>query len=417
MLKYFVETAIRLVPLTLMLGLIQGYIRNTFSEDKISQKIAEVSIFLGILFSLSLGLMKNFTSKISTGMWNLRIYAVTLAAFLLFIILVILKKFMKKLPAFTISLAAGVTAIALMVYFASVIVNYFYVIWLVDRSFFTSKALLAVIGVVLGFILSLVYGISLCKSTKAVPENITFAAVSIVLLINEADQIADSFSIMLARRIIPSNRLLFNIARYGSNHSSVFIYAVIITAIIIPVVLWARSFNINEPYSNPAQRRKILAKWRKYRRWGTTVVICSVFSVLTISVINAYANRVIELSPIEDNKVDDKNFYISLEQVSDGHLHRFAHITKNNTEIRVIVIQKPNSSAYGIGLDACEICGQTGYYEREGQVVCNRCNVVMNINTIGFKGGCNPIPVEYSVMDGNIVIPLEALLKHESEFD
>lgn len=417
MLKYFVETAIRLVPLTLMLGLIQGYIRNTFSEDKISQKIAEVSIFLGILFSLSLGLMKNFTSKISTGMWNLRIYAVTLAAFLLFIILVILKKFMKKLPAFTISLAAGVTAIALMVYFASVIVNYFYVIWLVDRSFFTSKALLAVIGVVLGFILSLVYGISLCKSTKAVPENITFAAVSIVLLINEADQIADSFSIMLARRIIPSNRLLFNIARYGSNHSSVFIYAVIITAIIIPVVLWARSFNINEPYSNPAQRRKILAKWRKYRRWGTTVVICSVFSVLTISVINAYANRVIELSPIEDNKVDDKNFYIALEQVSDGHLHRFAHITKNNTEIRVIVIQKPNSSAYGIGLDACEICGQTGYYEREGQVVCNRCNVVMNINTIGFKGGCNPIPVEYSVMDGNIVIPLEALLEHESEFD
>lgn len=417
MLKYFVETAIRLVPLMLMLGLIQGYIRNTFSEDKISQKIAGVSIFLGILFSLSLGLMKNFTSKISTGMWNLRIYAVTLAAFLLFVILVILKKFMKKLPAFTISLAAGVTAIALMVYFASVIVNYFYVIWLVDRSFFTSKALLAVIGVVLGFILSLVYGISLCKSIKAVPENITFAAVSIVLLINEADQIADSFSIMLARRIIPSNRLLFNIARYGSNHSSVFIYAVIITAIIIPVVLWARSFNINEPYSNPAQRRKILAKWRKYRRWGTTVVICSVFSVLTISVINAYANRVIELSPIEDNKVDDKNFYISLEQVSDGHLHRFAHITKNNTEIRVIVIQKPNSSAYGIGLDACEICGQTGYYEREGQVVCNRCNVVMNINTIGFKGGCNPIPVEYSVMDGNIVIPLEALLEHESEFD
>ena len=417
MLKYFVETAIRLVPLTLMLGLIQGYIRNTFSEDKISQKISEVSIFLGILFSLLLGLMKNFTSKISTGMWNLRIYAVTLAAFLLFVILVILKKFMKRLPAFTISLAAGITAIALMVYFASVIVNYFYVIWLVDRSFFTSKALLALIGVVLGFILSLVYGISLCKSTKAVPENITFAAVSIVLLINEADQIADSFSIMLARRIIPSNRLLFNIARYGSNHSSVFIYAVIITAIIIPVVLWARSFNINEPYSNPAQRRKILAKWRKYRRWGTTVVICSVFSVLTISVINAYANRVIELSPIEDNKVDDKNFYISLEQVSDGHLHRFAHITKNNTEIRVIVIQKPNSSAYGIGLDACEICGQTGYYEREGQVVCNRCNVVMNINTIGFKGGCNPIPVEYSVMDGNIVIPLEALLEHESEFD
>ena len=84
--------------------------------------------------------------------------------------------------------------------------------------------------------------------------------------------------------------------------------------------------------------------------------------------------------------------------------------------MRFIIIKKPNSSAYGVGLDACEICGQTGYYERDGQVVCKLCDVVMNINTIGFKGGCNPIPVEYKVEDGYIIFPIEGLAKYEKTF-
>ena len=117
--------------------------------------------------------------------------------------------------------------------------------------------------------------------------------------------------------------------------------------------------------------------------------------------------------------------HISLDQVSDGHLHRFTYttsegyttssgyVTKGGVGVRVIVIKKPNSNSYGVGLDACDICGTTGYYERDGQVVCNKCDVVMNINTIGFKGGCNPIVIDYNIKDGYINIPAEALLEYE----
>ena len=70
----------------------------------------------------------------------------------------------------------------------------------------------------------------------------------------------------------------------------------------------------------------------------------------------------------------------------------------------------------GVGFDACEVCGNAGYYERGSQVVCKRCDVVMNINTIGFKGGCNPIPLAYEVGDGNLVFRLEDLLAGEKEF-
>ena len=40
----------------------------------------------------------------------------------------------------------------------------------------------------------------------------------------------------------------------------------------------------------------------------------------------------------------------------------------------------------------------------------------MNINTIGFKGGCNPIPIEYRIADGYIIVPLSTLIEHENEF-
>ena len=68
-------------------------------------------------------------------------------------------------------------------------------------------------------------------------------------------------------------------------------------------------------------------------------------------------------------------------------------------------------------MDACDICGETGYYEKNGQVVCNLCDVVMNINTIGFKGGCNPIVIDYSIENGHIVVPIDGLLEYEDEFN
>ena len=138
--------------------------------------------------------------------------------------------------------------------------------------------------------------------------------------------------------------------------------------------------------------------------------------VLCLTWFDAINHRVIELSPVEGSEVRGDNVYVPLTQVEDGHLHRFAYTTGDGITVRFIVIKKPNYSSYGEGLDACDICGETGHFERNGQIVCKLCDVVMNINTIGFKGGCNPIVIDYSVEGGYIIVPTYTLVEHQNEF-
>ena len=272
------------------------------------------------------------------------------------------------------------------------------------------------LGMLLGLLLIIIMGISIYQGMVHVSKNTALLLLSLVLLINTLKQVASAFGILLAKRLIASNHTLFVVSKYASNLSVWFIYMTILVAIVIPVILLIRSFSANEPYENNAQRRKIIAKWRKLRRFSCLGILCFVFVICIMTAVNAYANKEIELSPIEEAKTDGDNFIIPFDQVNDGHLHRFGYTTDNGIVIRFIMIQKPNSASYGIGLDACEICGETGYYEKNGQVVCNLCDVIMNINTIGFKGGCNPIPIDYRIENGSIVVPIEGLLEHESEF-
>jgi uncharacterized membrane protein len=132
---------------------------------------------------------------------------------------------------------------------------------------------------------------------------------------------------------------------------------------------------------------------------------------VTLSEPESYEIRGEEGAPLAE-----KQIYIPLGQVSDGNLHRFEYVTENKVDVRWIIVQKPGAGAYGVGLDACDVCGTAGYYQRGEQIVCMRCDVVMNINTIGFKGGCNPIPIPYRMAEGYIIFEMKDILAAEREF-
>ena len=154
---------------------------------------------------------------------------------------------------------------------------------------------------------------------------------------------------------------------------------------------------------NPAIIRKKKAQAKGQVRWNLAGLASVVLAAFVMTACNWMANRTVELSPPVELAVNGQKIEIELDTVNDGHLHRFAYTAENGTQMRYIIIRKSESS-YGVALDACDICGPSGYYERDGQVVCILCDVVMNIGTIGMPGGCNPVPLAHEIANGKIVI-------------
>ena len=206
------------------------------------------------------------------------------------------------------------------------------------------------------------------------------------------------------------------LTQFASRNSMLFVWTVAVMILVMAILFFAENTKITEPYNNSAQHRKLRAKNRRHRRLAVVTAVFLAAIAMILSAVKGYDTRVIELSPPETYTVENEEILIPMETVSDGHLHRFEYQTEKGVNIRWIVVKKPGSASFGTGLDACEVCGNAGYFERNGQIVCRRCDVVMNINTIGFKGGCNPIPITYEVRDGNLVFQLAEILAGEREF-
>lgn len=136
---------------------------------------------------------------------------------------------------------------------------------------------------------------------------------------------------------------------------------------------------------------------------------------MNLTALQKISKKEVRLSAAESFTLSGDIVSVPVERVSDGNLHRFEYKTQDEVGIRFIIIQK-NAFAFGIGFDACEICGATGYYQKGSQVICKLCDVVMNINTIGFKGGCNPIPLPYVIEDGEIRINVKDLEVEKRRF-
>lgn len=412
-LKYFVLSTEQLLPMMLLTGLLLSGVK--FVGLKEYKKFQYAAVVIGLISAIVMTVFKTTTNKVDTGMWNVRIYAINAAALVLFVLVSLFMGKLEKIKKILQAVMLSIMAVAMLLYFFPPFFENPHAILFAEQSILSATFLYSMVGMFFGLALSFVAGLAVYKGSIRLSSGHKIM-MFIPILINMVNELGDTFSVFLARRIIKKNDILFKFATYTSDHKMWFTLLIAAVCLIIPVVLLIKSRIVNEPYENNAERRKIRAKWRNIKRWSMTAIVCTVFSFVTLTALRVYANREIEISPIEEAEVTKDSVIVSFEQVEDGHLHRFGYTTGKGRTVRFIVIKKPNSSAYGIGLDACDICGETGYYEREGQVVCNLCNVVMNINTIGFKGGCNPIVIDYKIQDGNIIVPIAELVKHEDIF-
>ncbi|MDR0451916.1 MAG: Fe-S-containing protein [Treponema sp.] len=378
----------------------------------------------GTAAALVLAVLRRTTALISRGFFNLWILSFAIVFGVIYILFQwgILRKPLRK-PAFlqrrpapgVFGYVSALLPAALLFYALPTIFLYPSEFVLAGESVFSTDFLFKLIGFAGGLAAVFIIGFALYKTGRETPELFLKVILTIALLANIFSQAIVIVQFLLARRMIPMIRWLFRLIVAATGHNAVFFYGFMALGLSLPVAVFAKSFKPLPACNNPAERRKLRASRRVNRRMCLTVTAGFALSVFLLTFVKGYITREVVLSPAEPMTLAGDEIIIPITQVEDGHLHRFVYTASDNTEVRFIVIKK-NAAAYGVGLDACDICGPTGYYERKNEVICRLCDVVMNISTIGFSGGCNPVPLAYALRDGSMIIETANLEKEKTRF-
>ena len=264
---------------------------------------------------------------------------------------------------------------------------------------------------VCGLIGWLIYRLCARLSTRLVMVIATFAI--IIFTIQNAINL---LQILIVRRFITPQQWMMDLVIFILAHVNLFTFIFMVLVLLLTVLLYTKAKTTSLVGNNPAQIRKLKASLRRDRRTSLLLMAGVAITAYTVTRARYIFEKGIELTPAEPVTPNaDGLIVIPLEQVNDGNLHRYGYKTTDGTLVRFIVIKK-SENAYGVGFDACDICGASGYYQRGNQVVCILCDVVMNIATIGFSGGCNPVPLKYEILDGNMIIRPTHLEAEKSRF-
>lgn len=285
-------------------------------------------------------------------------------------------------------------------------------------NIYNADFMLRASGYCFALILAIILTAALFRVASNLSEGQLMTAFALALLTLLARDSLTIVKILLGRNMIPRYPLLTSAVMWALTHENAFIYALMALSAVLSVAGIVRARGAKPTGENPAQVRKKKFLARRQVRFCISVLFGVLVSIMIVTIGVSFANRKVELSPPVELPADGGRIFIPLETLNDGDLHRFVHKVFQNgvsTDVRYIIIQK-NETAYGVGLDACDVCGASGYFQRKGQVICILCDVVMNKSTIGLPGGCNPVPLRFTIESGGIVISTDDLANEASRF-
>ena len=399
-----------IIAFPLILAILAAYYRTANPKKK--AYVLSFSVVAGIisaLISAYIRRLPNYVNRANLGFYSM--IPVIISAIFIIFILVFEKKIKSKSEVVFENILGSLVSINIISSFLCYMPSFFlqmdsFVYY--GESAVSTIVLFRVIGFVLAIIMLLLSLFVIYRTGMKLESSKLKGILIFSMLVRGITQLNVIVSRLYSLKIIPKNSTVFVITAYITNNARIFDFALMAVLIIVPVILWLQNIKITESYRNNAEFRKIVYNMRRRRHLAQFFLFVMIINILSLSVIKTYANREVPLSAPEDYKLENGHIEITLDSVSDGHLHRYVYEARDGKKVRFIVVQKSQGS-YGVGLDACEICGPSGYFERNNEVVCKLCDVVMNKGTIGFKGGCNPIPFEYKVHDQKIKIDIEVL--------
>jgi len=104
---------------------------------------------------------------------------------------------------------------------------------------------------------------------------------------------------------------------------------------------------------------------------------------------------------------------------ANGKARHFTYKTDDGVPIRYFIV-KSSDGVIRAAFDACDVCWpeNKGYIQKGDLMVCKNCGrqfPSVRINEV--RGGCNPAPLNRTVVNGTVIITVADILEGKGYFD
>jgi FTR1 family protein len=270
-----------------------------------------------------------------------------------------------------------------------------------------TSSILEALGALLGIGLAVLFGVSFVRGTIRVDLKQFFQMTTAILLVVVFQLLITGLHELSESQVLPASSREMAIVGPVVKNDIFFFVTILALAAAMMLLEWRkRRAPITAGLEGAALRK---AQWsaRRERLWMTASCAASCIFILLITAEFVYTRQATALSPAEPVAFQNGAVRIPVASVSDGILHRF-QLEDGGVSVSFIVMQKADKTL-ATALDACEICGKQGFYQKGNEIICRNCGSAIVPSTIGVKGGCNPIPLKSHVDGDMLVIDAAAL--------
>lgn len=272
-----------------------------------------------------------------------------------------------------------------------------------------STDLMNIIGGAVGLTLAIALGVAFFKGSIKVNLRKFFTVTSLVLLVVAVQLLISGLHELSEGQILPSSRReMALIGPIVNNEAFFFVVIVAMCLFLIAAQRMREGAKGGESAQLPApERRKARAAEQRERFWKSAASVVGGLVIILISAEFIYSRTAQAVSPPEPLTFSNGIAKIPAGRLADHKLRRFA-ASVDGVEVRIIAILDSTDTVRA-GLDACQICGNQGYYQDGQNVICRNCASAIYIPTIGQAGGCNPIHMDYVVEGDSVIFSQSAL--------
>jgi uncharacterized membrane protein len=262
------------------------------------------------------------------------------------------------------------------------------------------------IGGILGLILATAFAVFFIKGSVRVDLPRFFRVTNIVLFIFIIQLLINAYHEFSEAGIVPTSPQAMATVGPIVRNNVFFVIAILGLPLIIFLSPASKSL-APMTANNSAERRKLMARSQRQQRWQRFAGVMGIVIISFLCLDFVYARGPITLSPAEPVTPQDHAVSLPLAELNDGLLHRFG-FSENGKALRFFVV-KIAQDKFGVALDACENCGDQGYYQEGPVIYCLNCAAEINPSTIGLGGGCNPIPLNHKIQNETLRIAVDDL--------